>query len=364
MSGYDRIDELFDVQQREVLAELCQRLREAAPALDSAGSWPAEQIRWCAAAGVFRWFIPTSFGGYGWNEQQILAGYLALSQSCLTTTFVLTQWQAACRRVLASQNLSLQQQLLPAMAAGELFATVGISHLTTSRQHVAQPVLMAHTLPDGCLQLNGYSPWVTAGSAADILVLGATLDDERQVLCAVPARRAGIAAGPGQPLVALTASCTDQVLVHQVHVAPHEILAGPVPDVMSLNSGGGAGGLQTSTLAVGLSLAAVKFLQTQAQQRPDLKAVADKLAADCEQLRLALVDLTAGTSNISTGEVRQRANSLALRTTQAALSAAKGAGFMATHPAGRMAREALFFLVWSCPQPVVAANLCEFAQLS
>jgi hypothetical protein len=28
-----------------------------------------------------------------------------------------------------------------------------------------------------------------------------------------------------------------------------------------------------------------------------------------------------------------------------------------------MAREALFFLVWSCPQPVMQANLCELAGL-
>ena len=33
------------------------------------------------------------------------------------------------------------------------------------------------------------------------------------------------------------------------------------------------------------------------------------------------------------------------------------------HSAGRMAREALFFLVWSCPQPVMQANLCELAGL-
>ena len=63
-------------------------------------------------------------------------------------------------------------------------------------------------------------------------------------------------------------------------------------------------------------------------------------------------------------ELRTRANSLALRSTQAALAAAKGAGFVAGHPAGRWCREALFFLVWSCPQSVVAANLCELAGLA
>ncbi|MEX1224544.1 MAG: acyl-CoA dehydrogenase, partial [Pirellulales bacterium] len=60
-------------------------------------------------------------------------------------------------------------------------------------------------------------------------------------------------------------------------------------------------------------------------------------------------------------QLRTRANSLALRASQASLTAAKGAGYVWGHPAGRWCREALFFLVWSCPQPVLAANLCEFA---
>jgi hypothetical protein len=39
-----------------------------------------------------------------------------------------------------------------------------------------------------------------------------------------------------------------------------------------------------------------------------------------------------------------------LRAGQAALTASKGAGFVAGHPAERLVRESMFFLVWSCPQ--------------
>lgn len=347
-----------------VLSGLCARLRLAATELDLSGQWPSAQVQWCAEAGVFRWFIPPEYGGWGWSEQQILAGYLVLSKCCLTTTFILTQWQAACRRIVASENVALKQQLLPRMAQGELFVTVGISHLTTSRQHVGQPVLAAQMQADGSFVLDGYSPWVTAARAADVIVVGATLPDGQQVLCALSTTRPGVKAGPGQALVALTASCTDEVYLHGVRIEPAEILAGPIENIMSAGAGGGTGGLQTSTLAIGLSQAAVDFLAAQAEQRSDLIVVAEKLRSDCQCLYLALIDLTDGGKSMSAGELRQRANSLALRSTQAALSAAKGAGFVATHVAGRMAREALFFLVWSCPQPVVAANLCELAQLS
>ena len=59
-----------------------------------------------------------------------------------------------------------------------------------------------------------------------------------------------------------------------------------------------------------------------------------------------------------------RANSLVLRATQMSLAAAKGAGYASRHPVGRWCREALFFLVWSCPQPVVEENLRELAGLA
>ena len=50
--------------------------------------------------------------------------------------------------------------------------------------------------------------------------------------------------------------------------------------------------------------------------------------------------------------------------TQTALLAAKGTGFVAPHPAQRWARQALFFLVWSCPQPVLSATLCELVNVA
>src|SRR5260370_40986307 len=55
--------------------------------------------------------------------------------------------------------------------------------------------------------------------------------------------------------------------------------------------------------------------------------------------------------------LRGQANTLVLRTTQIALTAAKGAGFLKNHPAQRWARQAMFFLVWSCPRPAAEATL-------
>ena len=55
--------------------------------------------------------------------------------------------------------------------------------------------------------------------------------------------------------------------------------------------------------------------------------------------------------------LRVRANRLVLQATQAALTVSKGTGFVRPHPAQRWARQALFFLVWSCPRPAAEGVL-------
>lgn len=344
------------------VTQLCGRLSELASDVAQSKEWPQQSIGACRDGGVFRWFVPEKFGGDQWSESQILAGYLALSQSCLTTTFILTQWQAACRRILASPNVELVARIAPRLAGGATFTTVGISHLTTSRQHAAEPVLKAFRESNG-YRLEGFSPWVTGAAKANLFVLGATLPDGSQILGAVPSDRSGVVVHPGQELIALSASCTDRVEFHGTPVGECDVLFGPAPNVMQLaaDSGGATGGLQTSVLAIGLASAAVNYICEQSQFRQSLCSIADKLHRDVQRMIDMLNHLVDGQEVCTATEVRQQANSLVLRATQAALQTAKGAGFIAGHPAGRWAQEALFFLVWSCPQAVVDANLCELA---
>jgi hypothetical protein len=85
------------------------------------------------------------------------------------------------------------------------------------------------------------------------------------------------------------------------------------------------------------------------------------LQSDHDLLFEELLAIARGETRSTKESMRQRAHSLALRASQASLAAAKGSGYVVGHPAGRWCREALFFLVWSCPQPVSNANLCELA---
>jgi alkylation response protein AidB-like acyl-CoA dehydrogenase len=338
---------------------LCQRLSAGADAVDARGEWPREQLALCRDAGLFRWFLPRQWGGVEWSEQDLVAAYVRLAASCLTTTFILTQWHAACRRILASDNQEVPQRLAPCLADGSCFATVGISHLTTSRRHLARPVLSARET-NGSYILDGFSPWVTGGIHANVIVTGGVLDDGREILVALPTDLPGVEAQQPADLVGLSASCTGEVHLRQVAVDRRWLLAGPVEGVIR-SGGGGAGGLQTSALAIGLASAAIERLEIEAERRPDLVAATAELRRDQRALEADIFSLVRGEQSCTAEEVRARANSLVLRATQAHLAAAKGTGYLRGHRAGRWCREALFFLVWSCPQPVMAANLCEFA---
>ena len=344
----------------EQLHELCRRLEELSPGLEQPGAWPRQQLQLCAEHGVFEWFVENEYGGQDWDESAIMRAYLRLSAACLTTTFVITQRTGACRRVAISDNTDIKQSLLPDLVSGRQFATVGISHLTTSRRHAARPVLRAEETSSGFV-LDGFSPWVTGAPFADTVVIGATLADSRQVLLALPTDLAGVSSSASTELVGLTASRTGPLHCSRVQV-PHElVLAGPVAEVMKTGAGAQTGGLQTSILAAGLAASALDYIEVEACQRPELGAPADALRSEWKGLTDDLIGSLEGSGVCSNEAMRIRANSHVLRATQAALAAAKGTGYVEGHAAGRWCREALFFLVWSCPQPVLSANLCELA---
>jgi alkylation response protein AidB-like acyl-CoA dehydrogenase len=347
------------------LRELCARLEELAPSLTCANDWPGHQLRLLAEVGLLAWGLPTGFGGREVSETEMLASYEMLAASCLTTTFVLTQRNAACQRIANSDNEALKAELLPRLCAGESFATVGISHLTTSRQHLSRPAVTAVETEAGFV-LSGTVPWVTGVRSAEHIVSGGTLADGRQILMAVPTSLRGVEIKEPMQLLALSASQTATVEFDEVQVPRRALLAGPVEHVMRQKAGGGAGSLTTSVLAVGLTRGILGRLGQEAQRRPDLLPIQQALEAECSDAAGDLYAAATGTKTASgtpaTAEsVRQKANSLVLRAAQAFLAASKGAGFVAGHPAERAVREAMFFLVWSCPQPVVSAALREFA---
>lgn len=341
---------------------LVDTLTSHAEAADAEPVWPTASWQALRQAGGLRWCIPTEYGGDGLQGTELLARYRDLAAACLTTCFILSQRDAACRRLRDSGNAALRERLLPALARGDTFSTVGLSQLTTARQHTA-PTFTARVESEA-LVLDGVIPWVTGAAAAQYLIVGAVLDDGRQVLAVLPADLPGVQVGPPLDLLALRGSMTAEVRCTQVRLPREWILAGPLERVLQIGRGG-PGGLETSCLALGVVYAAVAYLRHEAVTRPTLTPIAERFSGRLDRAWQELERLASGSNTADAATaLRGRANLLALHATQAALTAGKGTAFVRPHPAQRWARQALFFLVWSCPWPAASATLDAFSECS
>jgi alkylation response protein AidB-like acyl-CoA dehydrogenase len=216
----------------------------------------------------------------------------------------------------------------------------------------------------GGYHLRGVMPWVTAAERADVIVTGAVMEEGRQLLIALPAQRAGVVVQPAFPLAALQASCTSEVRCEDVTVEASDVLAGPIADVMATPGHAGTGGLETSALALGQARAALAALAEERVKRGDLAEPIEALAESWSLIAADLIRAAEGQLDASAAaQIRSRSNALVLRATQAYLTARKGTGFLRSEPAQRWARQALFFLVWSCPAPVAHAAIRDLAGL-
>jgi alkylation response protein AidB-like acyl-CoA dehydrogenase len=356
-------------ESNEALQAMAARLAAADGPADEAGTWPEELWSIVVEAGATRWALPASAGAAACDRLTLLERYARVAEGSLTAAFILSQHDAAVRRLLVAAEQDTARAWIGAIAAGHAFTTVGLSQLTTSRRHGTQ-ALIAHKTGAGRYQLDGVMPWVTGGERADIIVTGAVLrdgdaeGDVRQLLIAVPADRPGLSVRPPFLLAALQASCTSEVICDAVEVVESDLLAGPAPDVMAHANAAGTGGLETSALALGQARAALRALADEAPRRLDLAEPVEALADDWQEVWSSLLATARDAPGaLASSQVRGQANALVLRITQAYLTARKGTGFLRAEPAQRWARQALFFLVWSCPGPVAQAAIRDLAGL-
>ncbi len=324
-------------------------------------AWPTELWEALVRDGGCRWGIRRDHGGEEWTPTELLDTAVELTRGDLTAAFVWTQFLAATQR-LEKAPQTLQQKWLPRLARGEAFATVGISHLTTSRQHWKTPTVCAIPSGDG-YRITGSIPWVTGLTQADVIVAGATVDDGRQLLFALDTTLQGVERGGPLPLLALRGSMTGSLELHDVLVSTADIIAGPVESVLKAIGSGGAGSFMTSAVAIGHALGSLDHLDRLTAGRVEFDDLKQSWKSTLRIVRDEILTVAEATASApqQAESLRVKATTLALQLSQALLTASKGAGFVQGHPAERLVREALFFLVWSCPQAVAGELLRGFA---
>ena len=319
--------------------ELLMLLRGRAAGRDRAEEFPAEEWAAVMRAGGGRWAVPVEFGGDGLDPVTLHERYEALAAASLAVALILTQHDGAAGYLAAGDGFGAT---LADYAAGRRLASVGISHLTTSRGGG----VTARLDDDGGVTLDGLVPWATAADAADDVAVAAKAVGGEEVLALVrPKTDAGVTLPPPPPIVALSATRTGTIRLSGVRL-PRERLVAVGQGVLGRR--GGKLPIGQAFLALGHARGAVELAGEADAATAD--RFADELAEVRRRVREHVVEAS---PDAAEGDaLRGETILLAQRACLAAVAVHKGAALVGDHPAQRLAREALFLLVWSCPGAV------------
>jgi alkylation response protein AidB-like acyl-CoA dehydrogenase len=232
--------------------------------------------------------------------------------------------------------------------------TVGVAQLTTSRQGGA-PALRA-SYREGAWFLNGTIPWST-GPGMSPFIVAAAVAPEGQILFALEQHASGVKIEDYMDLVALRATLTTSLTLKNVTLDEKWIIRGPVENVLANRPSSLP--LGQTFLGLGLCHAALDLIEEH-----DSKAAREALArlkSQFDTIRSEILALSSPgrepEATAAAPAIRGRLNDLTIRTAHAAVTLYKGSALLTSHPAQRLAREAMFMLVWSCPNPVIDSTV-------
>jgi alkylation response protein AidB-like acyl-CoA dehydrogenase len=306
----------------------------AAMQVDAADTVPVSHLDALAAAGLYGLGGPIWAGGQDaslatfCNVIEIMAG------GCLSTTFVWLQHHGAVRAVAASGNERLRSCWLEPLCRGERRAGIALGGARPG-----PPLLRARPVEGGYV-LDGAAPWVTGWNRVDAIYTLARLPDERLVAALLPAEAGEHLTAHRLRLAAVDASWTVELSFAEYFV-PDTLVCSVFPQADFL--AGDAEGLRPNgSLSLGVAARCCRLIGP------------SPLDAELVRRRERLDQADAA----SMPAARAAASQFAFRSAGAAVAAAGSTGILAAQHPQRLAREALFLLVFGS-RPAIKESLTE-----
>jgi alkylation response protein AidB-like acyl-CoA dehydrogenase len=302
----------------------------AAMTVDGADRVPPGHLDLLAREGLYGLAGPPEHGGLGASRSAAYSVIETLAGGCLATAFVWLQHQGAVRAVAASPAAELRAEWLRPLCRGARRAGNALGGTLPGAPLSAAPVA-------GGYRLDGVSPWVTGWDMIDTLHIAAR-DPQQNIVTALIDAEAGhtLAAEP-LPMVAVNASRTVQLRCDG-HFVPAGRVAGVIGyrdwqarDAMTLRGNG--------SLALGVAGRCCRLIGP---------GPLDELLA---ARRAALDEPSA-----SLPAARAAASEFAMRAAAALVVAAGSRAVLADQHPQRLAREALFLLVFGS-RPAIKEQL-------
>jgi alkylation response protein AidB-like acyl-CoA dehydrogenase len=304
----------------------------AAMEVDAADAVPVAHLDALAAAGLYGLGGPAWAGGQDaslaafCNVIEILAG------GCLSTTFVWLQHHGAVRAIAASGNDGLRSCWLEPLCRGERRAGIALGGARPG-----PPLLRARSV-DGGYVLEGTAPWVTGWNRVDAIYTLARLPDERLVAALIPAATSEQLTAQRLDLVAVNASWTVE-LSFAGYFVPETLVCSVFPQADFLARD--ADRLRPNgSLSLGVAARCCRLIGP--------SPLDGELARRRERLDQA--------GAASMPAARAAASQFAFQAAGAAVAAAGSTGILAGQHPQRLAREALFLLVFGS-RPAIKDSL-------
>jgi alkylation response protein AidB-like acyl-CoA dehydrogenase len=314
----------------------------AAMAVDAGDRIPAEHLDALANAGLYGVAGPRAAGGFDANGAALASVIEIMSSGCLATTFVWLQHHSAVRALAASENAVLRDQWLSALCRGVRRAGIALGGAQPG-----PPLLRARAVPGGYL-FDGAAPWVTGWDMIDVILTLARDDAGNVVAALLPARVSGSIGAAGLELVAVNASRTVE-LTFTDHFVPAELITGVTPHAQWLARD--ASGLRPNgSLSLGVAGRCISLLAQLDGQRNRLAAGARSLADELAACRAALDSC----DEEAMPEARAAASAFAFQAAGVLVAAAGSRAILTGEHPQRLAREALFLLVFGSRPPIKA----------
>lgn len=328
-------DERIVARAREVAEDV---LYPRAAETDAAEIVPRENLDAIAAAGLYGISGPREVGGLDADLGTYVEVIEILAGACLATTFIWLQHPGVVRAV-AGSGAALRDRLLGPLCRGGSRAGIALGGLIAHA-----PGIAARRDGDGWV-FDGIAPWVTGWGRIDVLQIAGVDASANVVYGLVDARPSeALQVGPPLDLVALRASATAAVRIEGLRIPDTRItLIQPLSererqDHLTLRG--------HAALATGVASRCVRLLG-ETPLAGALEAVRRRLAA-------AGPDDMPGAKAAAAALAHRAAAALVVRTGSRAL--------LREEQADRLAREAMFLLVFGSRPRIRSALLDELTR--
>ncbi|MGH3405027.1 MAG: acyl-CoA dehydrogenase family protein [Streptosporangiaceae bacterium] len=291
----------------------------AALATEASDVVPRDLLDTLAAAGLYGLPAPGDLGGLDAGFGTVCAVLEALASGCLTTAFLWMQHNGVVQALTAGPRPEVARTWLPPLATGEIRAGLALGGA------LPRPVLRAE--PDGQgYRLDGVSPFVSGWGRIDVVHAAARADDGEIIWLLVDAAEGPSVRAERLRLAALDATATVRVSFDRLPV--------PADRVTSKHPPGDHSSPQVlrthAALALGVAARCCRMLGPTA------------LDGELAGLRAELDRLGPGTA-----AARAAAGELAMRAASALMTVGGSRSLLVTEHGQRLAREAMFTLVYA-----------------